>query len=134
MRSLLQSKFVYALTLVLVVQAVLFYSASRGEVVPHAAPLSGFPTRVGGWRLQQEGVIEKDEQDILKADDVLTRSTPVPKAARAFLSPISRRRGRGNRPTLPRIACRVRLAANGVGAHRRADRGRAAHPHQSICG
>jgi len=74
MRSLLQSKFVYGLTLVLVVQAVLFYSASRGEVVPHAAPLSGFPIVVGGWRLQQEGVIDKDELEILKADDVLTRT------------------------------------------------------------
>ncbi len=74
MKSLLQSKFVYGLTLVLVVQAVLFYSASRGEVVPHAAPLSAFPIMVGGWHLQQEGVIEKDEQDILKADDVLTRT------------------------------------------------------------
>ena len=73
MRSLLQSKFVYGLTLVLVVQAVLFYSASRGEVVPHAAPLSGFPLKIGGWRLHEEGVIEKEEQDVLRADDLLTR-------------------------------------------------------------
>lgn len=74
MRSLLQSKFVYALTLVVVVQAVLFYSASHGEVVPHAAPLKGFPIVVGGWRLEQEGVIDQETQDILKADDVLTRT------------------------------------------------------------
>jgi EpsI family protein len=74
MRSLLQSKFIYGLTLVLVVQAVLFYSASHGEVVPHAAPLSGFPIVVGGWRLQQEGVIDQETQDLLKADDLLSRS------------------------------------------------------------
>jgi EpsI family protein len=73
MSSLLQSKFVYGLTLVLVVQTALFYSASHGEATPLAAPLSGFPAVVGGWRLQQEGVIDKDTQDILKADDVLTR-------------------------------------------------------------
>jgi EpsI family protein len=73
-KSLLQSKFVYGLTLVLVVQAVLFYSGSRGEVVPHAAPLSGFPAVVGGWRLQQEGVIDKETEDVLKADDTLTRA------------------------------------------------------------
>jgi EpsI family protein len=73
MSSLLQSKFVYGLTLVLVVQTALFYSASHGEATPLAAPLSGFPTVVGGWRLQQEGVIDKDTQDILKADDVMTR-------------------------------------------------------------
>jgi EpsI family protein len=74
MRPLLQSKFVYVLTLVLVVQAVLFYSASRGEIVPNAAPLQGFPSQVGGWRLQQEGVIDKETQDVLKADDTLTRA------------------------------------------------------------
>jgi EpsI family protein len=74
LRSLLQSKFVYCLTLVLVVQSVLFYSASRGEIVPHAAPLSGFPVVVGDWRLQQEGVVDKETQDVLKADDTLTRA------------------------------------------------------------
>jgi EpsI family protein len=74
MSSLLQSKFVYGLTLVLVVQTALFYSASHGEAVPLAAPLSGFPAMIGGWRLQQEGVIDKETQDVLKADDVLTRT------------------------------------------------------------
>jgi EpsI family protein len=73
MRSLLQNKFVYGLTLVLVVQAVLFYSASQGEIVPHAAPLSGFPAVLGGWRLQEVGVIDQETQDVLKADDILTR-------------------------------------------------------------
>jgi EpsI family protein len=74
MSSLLQSKFVYGLTLVLVVQTVLFYSASHGEATPLAAPLSAFPATVGGWRLQQEGVVDKETLDILKADDTLTRT------------------------------------------------------------
>lgn len=74
MSSFLQSKFVYGLTLVVVAQTVLFYSASHGEVVPNAAPLSGFPAVFGNWRLQQEGVIDKETQDVLKADDVLTRT------------------------------------------------------------
>jgi EpsI family protein len=73
MRSLLQSKFVYALTLVLVVQAFLFYNASHGEMTPLAAPLSGFPLQVGAWHQQQEGVVDQDTRDILKADDILTR-------------------------------------------------------------
>jgi EpsI family protein len=73
MNSLLRSKFVYALTVVLVAQAVLFYSASHGEVTPLAAPLSGFPTAAGGWHLVQEGVIDKETQDILKADDTMSR-------------------------------------------------------------
>jgi EpsI family protein len=74
MNSLLQSKFVYGLTLVLVVQAVLFYSASRGEKTPLAAPLSGFPTLVGAWHLEEVGVVDQETQDILKADDLLTRT------------------------------------------------------------
>lgn len=74
MSSLLRSKFIYALTLVLVVQAVLFYSASHGEATPLEAPLSGFPLTAGAWHLQQEGEIDKETRDVLKADDYLTRS------------------------------------------------------------
>ena len=74
MNSLLQSKFVYGLTLVLVAQAVLFYSASHGEKTPLAAPLSGFPTVVGAWHLEEVGVVDQETQDILKADDLLTRT------------------------------------------------------------
>jgi EpsI family protein len=73
MRSPAKSKFVYGLTLVLVIQAVLFYSASRGDVVPHAAPLSGFPIQVGVWSLQPEGVIGQETRDVLKGDDTLSR-------------------------------------------------------------
>jgi EpsI family protein len=73
MSSLLHSKFIYGLTGVLVVQAVLFYSASHGEMTPLAAPLSGFPSIAGIWKLQQEGVIDQETQSILKADDTLTR-------------------------------------------------------------
>jgi EpsI family protein len=73
MNSLLRSKFVYGLTLLLVVQAILFYSASRGEATPLAAPLTTFPNTVGNWRMIQEGVIDKETQDILRADDMMTR-------------------------------------------------------------
>jgi EpsI family protein len=74
MNPLLRSKFVYGLTLVLIVQAALFYSASRGEVPPRSAPLSAFPAMAGIWNLHQEGVIDKETQDVLKADDTMTRS------------------------------------------------------------
>lgn len=73
MSSLFQSKFIRILTVVLVVQAALFYTASRGESALFAAPLSGFPTVAGTWKLQQEGFIEQGELDILKADDTMTR-------------------------------------------------------------
>ena len=62
-----------ALAAILVLQAALFYSASRGEGTPLAAPLSTFPLSFGNWTLLREGVVEKEELDVLKADDVLTR-------------------------------------------------------------
>lgn len=68
-----RSKYTRILTAVLVLQAALFYSASHGDAVPLIAPLSAFPTSVGNWHMAQEGVIEKETLDILRADDTLTR-------------------------------------------------------------
>jgi EpsI family protein len=73
MNSFLRSKYLRILTLVLVVQAVLFYSASHGESTPLPLPLSGMPDRVGDWRLAQEGVVDPDTLAVLRADDILTR-------------------------------------------------------------
>jgi EpsI family protein len=66
-------KYLRIVTLVLAAQAVLFYTASHGDSTPLASPLIAFPTSFGGWRLRQEGVVDKETQDVLKADDTLTR-------------------------------------------------------------
>jgi len=102
MSSLLQSKFVYGLTLVLVVQAVLFYSASHGETTPLAAPLSGFPAKVGDWRLQQEGVIDQETQDILKADDTLTRWYTSPEGGANLFIAFFKTQRQGQSPHSPK--------------------------------
>jgi EpsI family protein len=73
LKLLAQSQFVRVLTLVLVFQAVLFYSASRGELIPVMAPLAAFPVEIAGWQMTQEGVIDDETRDVLKADDLLTR-------------------------------------------------------------
>lgn len=73
MRAFLHTKYSRILTAVLLVQTVLFYNASRGEIVPVSRPLDEFPSTIGDWRLVQKGVIEKEEMDILRADDVITR-------------------------------------------------------------
>lgn len=73
MRAFLHTKYSQILTAVLLVQAVLFYNASRGEIVPASRPLDEFPSAMDGWRLIQKGVIEKEEMDVLRADDVITR-------------------------------------------------------------
>ena len=63
-----------ALTVLLVVHALVLYGFSRTENPPPHQPLREFPTAFSGWRLIQEGVIEERIQAVLGADDTLTRS------------------------------------------------------------
>jgi EpsI family protein len=74
MPEFLRSRSARILTLVLVVQSAVFYGFSRQEATPSIAPLSTFPTTVGDWSLYQEGVIEKEILDVLRADDILSRT------------------------------------------------------------
>lgn len=78
MIPLLRSNYVRLLTLVLIVQAVLFYSASHGEATPLASPLSAFPRTVGDYRLAQEGFVDQETLDVLRADDTLSRTYAGP--------------------------------------------------------
>ena len=70
----LRSKAAKMLTLVLVVQVALVYGFTRQETIPYNKPLSETPQQFGNWSLLQEGVVEKEVQDILKADELLTRT------------------------------------------------------------
>jgi EpsI family protein len=69
----LKSKHVRVLTVLLLAQAALFYGLSRGEALPPNLPLSTVPAQLGSWTMIQEGVIEQEVQEVLKADDLLTR-------------------------------------------------------------
>jgi len=69
----MRNKYAAALTLVLVLQATLFYAASRGEKVPSGAPLDLFPAQLGNWHEAQDYPIEQEIRDQLKADDLLNR-------------------------------------------------------------
>jgi EpsI family protein len=69
----LRSKPALILTVLLLVQAVVFYSISHGESVPITHPLAEFPRQVGDWQLAQEGVIEREVLDVLRADDTVSR-------------------------------------------------------------
>ncbi len=102
MTSLFSSKVVRVLTLVLLLQAALFYSASRGEAAHFAPPLSAFPTVLGSWHETQEGIIEKDEMDILKADDVLTRIYAGPGAEASLFVAYFKTQRAGQSPHSPK--------------------------------
>lgn len=81
----LKSKSILVLSAVLVLQAVIFYSLSGGEKVPLARPLTDLPSQLGSWSMVAEGVIEQEVQNVLKADDLLTRSYQEPSGRGANL-------------------------------------------------
>jgi EpsI family protein len=60
-------------TLCLLLQAGVLYSSIRTEVIPESRPLAGVPVDLGTWHLKQEGVVEQEVLDVLKADDLLNR-------------------------------------------------------------
>jgi EpsI family protein len=70
----LASKAAIGLTVVLLAQGTLYYAtASRSERVSPVAPLQFFPEAIGPWRMYQDAPIEREVQDVLKADDTLNR-------------------------------------------------------------
>ncbi|HEV3330876.1 MAG TPA: EpsI family protein [Bryobacteraceae bacterium] len=70
----MKSKAVRTLSLVFGVQAIILYTTvSRAEIVPAVRPLFEFPTTFGSWSMVRDVPIEKEVQDILKADDTLNR-------------------------------------------------------------
>jgi EpsI family protein len=61
-------------TLFLLAQAALLYSSIRPEAVPPSQPLVSLPTALGEWHaVGDDGLIEPEVLDVLKADDVLNR-------------------------------------------------------------
>ena len=65
------------LSVFLIVQGSLFYGFSRSETLPSYRPLDGFPKQLGEWRMIEQGVMEQDVKDVLRADDYITREYAV---------------------------------------------------------
>ncbi len=87
--SVLQNKYARVLTAVLIVQSALFYTASHGENIAPAQALNHLPERVGSWVMLQQGFVDKETLDALKADDTLSRtygSNEVGGAASLFVA------------------------------------------------
>jgi EpsI family protein len=72
------------LTGVLIAQALLFYGLSRAEGKAVNTPLSQLSRHLGKWTMSgDEGYVDQETRDVLKADEILTRSyqssaTPIP--------------------------------------------------------
>jgi EpsI family protein len=74
----LRSKAARLLTVLLLVQVIITYGMARKEVVPQNRSLSEFTPHFGTWQLIQEGVVDKDTQDVLRADEVFSKSYSSP--------------------------------------------------------
>jgi EpsI family protein len=70
----LKSKSALAVTLVLLAQAAVLYSSVRPEAVPDSHPLASMPLAFGSWKFTQEGIVDDETRDVLKADDLLLRA------------------------------------------------------------
>jgi EpsI family protein len=69
-----RSKYALLLTVVLLLQGGVYYAvASRSELTPQTGALALFPTEIGAWHMMREYPIEKEVQDVLKADDTMSR-------------------------------------------------------------
>jgi len=62
-----------AATALLLLQAALLYNAIRPEAVVSGPLLAQMPMMLGAWQFAQEGVIDQETLDVLKADDILNR-------------------------------------------------------------
>lgn len=73
MNWLLHSKSARILTLVLLLQAGVFYGFSRSENLPFHRPLQQFSFGSTAWTMVQDAPLDKETLDVLKADDILSR-------------------------------------------------------------
>jgi EpsI family protein len=71
--TFLKGRHALVLSVILAAQAAVFYGLSGRETVPAERPLKASPARFGDWKLTTEGVIEREVQEVLRADDVITR-------------------------------------------------------------
>ena len=72
--SFLQNKYARILTFILLLQGVCYYAvARRSEHIPVVSPLAAFPTTIGPWYTYREYPMEKEVEDVLKADDTMNR-------------------------------------------------------------
>src|SRR5690242_742725 len=71
---MLRSKYAVALTMVLLLEGILYYSAYAKEKVPANKPLDFFAPDFGGWHMTEGGRVSKEVEDVLRADDTLSRT------------------------------------------------------------
>ena len=73
MFTFLNNRAAIAASVLIFVAGLMMFGASRPEAIPAGPSLSVLPEQLGSWREIQEGVIDQETRDVLKADDLLNR-------------------------------------------------------------
>jgi EpsI family protein len=73
MRSSLKRHAPKILTVVLLLQAAVFYGFTRGERIPHEKQLANFSLTSSEWIPMRDEALDAETLDVLKADDTLSR-------------------------------------------------------------
>ncbi len=60
-------------TLFLIIQTAVLYSSIRTEYVPQSRQLSDLPHQLGSWNMAGESYVDKETQQVLQADDTVSR-------------------------------------------------------------
>ncbi|MBZ2183725.1 MAG: EpsI family protein [Bryobacter sp.] len=71
------------LSLVLAGQTAAYHKFTRVEKVAAAPPLVGMPAQLGNWVKTQEGYVDAATQEVLRADDTLSRTYANPQLGAA---------------------------------------------------
>lgn len=71
--AFLKTKPAILLTILLLTQAVMLVALNRREGAVATMPLKDVPPVIGTWTKFQDGVIDQETLDVLKADDILNR-------------------------------------------------------------
>jgi EpsI family protein len=85
MRNFWKSGPFLLVTILLLGQAAVLRSAMHPEAIPPSPPLSQLPHSLGAWQFLSDGVIEQEVLDVLKADDIISRSFMTPSGEQANL-------------------------------------------------
>jgi EpsI family protein len=91
-------------TVFLIVQTAVLYSSGRDEYIPPSRPLAEVPHEFGSWNLAGEGYVDKETQEVLKADDLMSRvyANPSTKATATLFVAAFRTQRNGKAPHSPK--------------------------------
>ena len=70
----LRSRPAQLVTFLLAAEIALFYATPTAEYVPHPPPLSSLQHDIGSWKMIQQLEIDSETENLLKADDTLSRA------------------------------------------------------------